>query len=240
MMRRPLTTLMLVLTCGALVLGTVLAMAIAASTGSRASASKAASVGHSWNLSMSAAPDDLTLAEVNFGGARRVQQIAGSSLHVVVRAPFGDDYLTAGALRLSASGALRVLVLLVNRPSPLFDPVSVGVRLTAPIALRSPLVLRSTDPLARPTGAHTPALCDLTVHGSTLSVSRLRVLSSRGQALAGFDAEGALAQAYDLACGLSYLSSFKQAVEQPAGPVGKIPDEGCKPEPGYACPLAAH
>jgi hypothetical protein len=260
MMRRPLTTLMLVVTCGTLALGAAVAVAIEASAGAGASPGRAASSERrSWPLTMSAAPDDLTLAEVSFRSATHGQRISVSSLQVTVSSPFGDDYFVVATPRLPTSGIPRVLVLLVNRPSPLLDPVSVSARLTVQHALGAPLVLRSTDPLARSAGAHTPALCNLPLHGAALSASGLRPLHSRGPALAGFDAASALAQAYDLVCGLSYASSFAQAVEHspasspptppesssptspapaPTPPVGRVPGEGCAPTPGYACPAA--
>jgi hypothetical protein len=152
-----------------------------------------------------------------------------------------------------------MLVLLVNRASPLLDPVSVRLRLTARGALGSPLVRRLADPFSRPAGARRPALCNLALHGSVLSASTVRPLHSRGQALAGFDAASALAQAYDVVCALPYMSSFEQAVEQPspappspvspapspvppapspAPPVGRLPGEGCVPAAHYACPGA--
>jgi hypothetical protein len=257
MMRRPLTRLILLVTCGALVLGGGLFAAIEASAGAAVKRGAAASLGRSWPVGMSAAPDDLTLAEANFHEPTRGQRITGSSLQVSVRAPFGDDYLAAAAPRLPTSGALRVFILLINRPSPLEDPASVSMRLTAPRALGAPLVLRSVDPLSRPAGARKPVLCDLSPHGSALSAPELLTLRSRGQALAGFSGASAVAQAYDLACGLPHSSSFAQAVEgQPASvsptppessppapsptpPVGKLPGEGCVPTPGYACPAAA-
>jgi hypothetical protein len=256
MMRRPVTTLILVVTCGALLLGAGLAVAIEASAGAGVERGAAAPDGRSWPVTMSAAPNDLTLAEASFREPRHGQPIAGSSLHVSVGAPFGDDYLAAAMLRLPTPGALRVLVALVNRPSPLEDPVSVSVRLTAPRVLGAPLVLKSVDLLSRSADARTPALCDLALHGSALSASGLRMLRSRGQALTGFDAASALAQAYDLMCGLSYSSSFTLAVTgspassspsppessspapSPTPPVGRVPGEGCVPTPGYACPAA--
>jgi hypothetical protein len=263
MMHHPLTRLISVVTCAALVLGAALAVAIEASTGAGVSAGDAASDGRSWPMTMSAAPGDLTLVEDSFRGAIRGQSIPDGSLHVNVGAPFGDDYLAAAVLHLPASVVPRVLVLLVNRPSPLLDPASVSVRLTVPRALGVPFVLRSTDPLARTVRAHPPALCNLAAHGAGLSASTLRTSSSHGQALAGFDAASALAQAYDVVCGLPYASAFEQAVEHspssstptppestspapspsppapsPTPPVGKIPGEGCVPTPGYACPGA--
>jgi len=258
MMHRPLTKLTLAVTCGALVLGALLAIAIAAgaSGGAGAKRGAAASITRTWLVSMSAAPDDLALVEVSFPRAARGQRISASSLHVAVGTPFGDDYLVAAALRLPTPGVPRMLLLLVNRPSPLLDPVSVRVRLIARHALGAPLMRTSADPLTRPASAHARNMCNLALHGSALAASELRSLHSRGQGLTGFDAADAVAQAYDLVCGLSVASSFEQAVEEsgapssptppespspppsPAPPVGRLPGEGCKPEPGYACPAA--
>ncbi len=262
MMRRPLTTLTLAATCAALVLGAALAVAIG-EAGTRAGASRAdaASGERTWPLSMSAAPDDLALAEVSFGRAARGQGISARSLQVAVRAPFGDDYLLAAAPRLRAAGVPRVLVLLVNRPSALLDPVFVHLRLSARRALGAPRVRTLVDPFTRSAAAHAPALCNLALHGAALSASQVRPLYSRGSALAGFDAASALAQAYDVVCGLPHAASFEQAVEgspappspispgppapspsppapSPPPPVGKLPGEGCVPAPGYACPAA--
>ncbi|MGO9761706.1 MAG: hypothetical protein ACLP1Q_10665 [Solirubrobacteraceae bacterium] len=258
MMRRPLTKLTLAVTCGALVLGALLAIAIAAgaSGGAGAKRGAAASITRTWLVSMSAAPDDLALVEVSFPRAARGQRISAGSLHIAVGTPFGDDYLVAAALRLPTPGVPRMLLLLVNRPSPLLDPVSVRVRLIARHALGAPLMRTSADPLTRPASAHAPSLCNLALHGSPLGASELRSLLSRGRALTGFDAASAVAQAYDVVCGLPFASAFEQAVAQsavpssptspeshvpaptpsPAPPKGILPGEGCKPEPGYACP----
>jgi hypothetical protein len=245
MMRRPLTTLMLVVICAALALDAVLLTATGADVG--VSRGDIASVRQSWPLSISAAPGDLALTELSFPAARG-QQISGRTLQVALAAPFGDDYLVAGALRLARAGIPRLLVLLVNRPSALLDPVSVHVRLAASSTLGTPLVRRLADPITR-SAAHSPVLCDLDLHGSALSASEVLPLHAQGQALAGFDAAAALAQAYDLGCALPYASSFVQAVEQapapssptapaPSPPVGRLPGEGCAPTPGYACPAS--
>ena len=249
MMRRPLTTLTLGVTCALLLLGAALAIASQTGKGGGAGARKSitASARRTSALSLSAAPDDMTLAEVSFQAAARGQQISRSSLQVAVGTPFGDDYLAAGALRLPRADVPRLLVLLVNRPSALLDPVSVQVRLTARATLGQPMVRTLANPLTRPAGAHAPALCKLLPHGLALSASEVYPLHSRGQALGGFDAAGALSQAYDVVCGLPHASSFEQAVAQPAAPsqpnppapsptppVGKLPGEGCVPRPGYA------
>ncbi len=256
MMRRPLTTLLLAATCGVLVLGAGLAVAIEAGGGARMGRVPGVSRMRSWPVRMSAAPNDLTLAEASFREPRRGRRISSGSLRVSVGSPFGDDYMAAAALQLPTSGVLRVLVVLVNRPSPLLDPVSVSVGLAAPWGLGAPIVRESADPLSRPAGARAPALCDLALHGAALGASKLRTLRTRGQALAGFNAANALAQAYDMVCGLPYSGAFKQALTSsaapvsptppespapspvPSPPVGKIPGEGCVPTPGYACPAA--
>lgn len=257
MMRRPLTTLVVVASCGVLVLGAGLAVAIEAGGGARAKSVAAEPLSRSWPVRMSAAPDDLTLAEVVFREPTRGQRIAGSSLHAGVEAPFGDDYVAAAVLRLPAQGASRVLVVLVNRPSPLLDPGSVTVRLTAPRVLAAPLVLKSADLLSRSAVTRKPALCAPALHGSALDVAQVRMLRTRGRMLAGFSAASVVAQAYDLVCGLPHDSSFAQAIEGPTAapspappeispptptpppPVGKVPGEGCVPTPGYACPASS-
>lgn len=218
MMRRPLTTLILMLTCGVLLLGAGLAVAIESGVGPRVARSGAhdeavgaaarLSTTSSWPVRMSAAPNDLTLAEASFREPRSGQRISGSSLRVNVGSPFGGDYLVAATLQSHTKGVLSVLAVLVNRPSPLLDPVAVTVGLIAPRALAAPQVLESADPLSRSADARTPALCDLPVHGSALGASQLRALRT------------------------------PSPVPSPTPPVGKVPGEGCVPTPGYACPAA--
>lgn len=261
MMRRSLTTLMLVVTLGLLMLGGALAIALKARAPTAASRRAAASGTRSLPVTMSAAPDDFALAELSFDRAAGAQQLTSGSLRMAVDGPFGDDYLLAAALRLAHARTPRVLVLLVNRPSPLLDPVSVHVRLTASRSLGQPSLRLFANPLARGTGIRAPMLCDLALHGSALSASEVRPLRSRGRALAGFAGAEALAQAYDVVCGLPHASSFAESVEHaatsapipteapapaptqppssPPPPVGKLPGEGCVPAPGYACPGAA-
>jgi hypothetical protein len=160
-------------------------------------------------------------------------------------------------------------VLLVNRPSPLEDPVTVRLRESARRSLGEPVLRRLSDPLTRPP-ALPPALCGLPLHGAALSGAGLHVLHLRGQAIAGFDAPAALAQAYDLACGLPHSSDFAQAIGAAAGndcplpaktegtlccpanaicaqpPTAPAPPQPeppactpCQQRPGYACPLVA-
>lgn len=262
-MRRPFTTLVLAGACGLIALAAVAALGagLVRSGGSRPSGAARSAGARTWPLTLSPAPDDLALAQVSFH-ARGLERLPKGSLHVAVSGPFGADYLAVATPRFATDGAARALVLLVNRPSPLLDPVSVHLRLAAERSLGVPTVHRLEDPLARSATSAPPVLCDLPVHGSPLAGSELRVLSSRGAAVTGFDAAAAIAQAYDLACGLPYAAPFRQAVEQsastppstpapappvtpsppvstapsPPPPVGKLPGEGCIPRPGYACP----
>jgi hypothetical protein len=253
-MRRPFTTLALAGACGLIALAAVAALGagLVRSGGSDPGAAAVQAGSRTWPLTLSPAPDDLALAQVSFHAPGRGRLPKGS-VRLAVSGPFGADYLAAATPRFVTPGAARALVLLVNRPSALLDPASVHLRLTAWRSLGAPAARTLEDPLARAGSAATPALCDLPVHGSPLAGSELRVLSSRGAALAGFDAGAAIAQAYDLACGLPYAAAFKQAVERaasappsppappvspapPPPPVGKLPGEGCVPRPGYACP----
>jgi hypothetical protein len=243
--------LVLAAACGSLALGTAQASTVPAPNGARAAASRVgvSSVGRTLSLTLSPAPDDFALAEVRFGRAGHGQSISGSSLQVAVRGPFGDDYLAVATPRFRTPGGPRALVLIVNRPSALLDPVLVRLQLTARRALGTPLVRHQADPLTRPHTGPRPALCDLPRHGSALSTSELRSLRSRGQALTGFGEASAVAQAYDVVCGLPHASSFVQAVRPPTPPLPTPPlpappepqppgCTACAPAPGYACPLA--
>ncbi len=255
-MRRPLTTLTLVVICGllALLVAGALAVAVAHRARRRSSARQAGASTRSVALTLSAAPGDLALAELSFPAAAR-RQLTARSLRVVATAPFGDDYMAAAAVAPTATpGVPRALVLLVNRPSPLDDPVDVHLRVTVQRSLGADAVRQFANPFARPGSGSRPALCDLRVNGSALAGSELSVLDSRGGALMGLSAAGAVAEAYDLVCGLSDASTLTLAVERPpssspppgeqpapsppspGGPVGKLPGEGCTPAPGYACP----
>jgi hypothetical protein len=263
-MRRPLTTLVLVATCGSLAVLAAWALAggVAAGTSSASTRADLAAATRTLHVSLSPAPGELSLAEISFHGSRR-ERISARSLQIAVSGPFGEDYLAVAVPRLGTASALRALVLLVDRASPLLDPVSVHLLITARRSLGAPVVRSLANPFTRTdadadAGAGAaPALCDLPLDGGALGASELSPLRSRGPALAGFGVASAVAQAYDVVCRLPDDSSFEQAVQQPASasptptapepvsttppapPVGKIPDEGCKPEPGYACPLAA-
>ncbi len=250
MMRRPLTQLTLVAICGSLALLSGCAAGAAGaktgSAGTRRDPGPPATAARTWTVTLSPAPDDLALAQIAFPGAAAGARVTSASLRVGVSVPFGDDYLAAAAVRLP--GPPRVLVALVNRPSPLAEPVAVQVRLIAASALGTPVVMRSSNPFTRAAAAPKPRMCDLPLHGAALSASRLHLLRSHGAPLAGYAGASAVAQAYDAVCSLPFASSFEQAVTRPTGssppvptptpPVGKLPGEGCVPRPGYACPGA--
>jgi hypothetical protein len=211
-------------------------------------------------VSLSPGPGDLALARISFPAGAR-QPLTRRSLQVAVSGPFGDDYLATATLRASRPQGPTALVLLVNRPSPLLDPVTVRLRIAAWRSLGAPVVRRLADSFTRPVAGHTPALCDLRRHGVALTGSQLSALGAPlGTPLVGFSAANAIAQAYDVVCGLPYASSFKQAVERtapapvspapsepvapappvppPAPPIGKLPGEGCQPAAGRVCPAA--
>jgi hypothetical protein len=241
---------------------TFLALAVLASTtlaaesvpgvGARVARRAPGSSERSWKVILTPAPEDLALAQISFRHAR--QRLSERSLRASVSGPFGDDYMVLVAVTPSATpGVARALVLLVNRPSPLLDPASVRVRLTAREALGEEITSKLANPLTRSGSALAPALCDL-ARGQALSGSQLRTLGSRGTPLTGFDAASAVAQAYDAVCSLPYASAFRQAVQasvsggsapapQPEPPSPGPPVPGpphcipCDPRPGYACPL---
>jgi len=260
-MRARLVHLAWLATCAALVLGATQA-SVGASAASAPAAQARSSV-RTWRLTLSPAPDDLALAEIRFHGPARAR-LPLRSVAVAVSGPFGDDLLALASPRFATPRGLWALVLLVNRPSPLLDPVSVALRLSARRSLGEPTSWKLTDPFAHPLATADRTLCGLPLHGSPLSGSELRVLSSRGAPLAGLGMAAAVAQAYDAACGLPYSSSFKRLIAEPSSgsqpptpvaptpeptplpaptptplptpPVGKLPGEGCEPTPGRACP----
>lgn len=237
-MRRPFTMLTVVTVGGLVALAAVAALGASLM---RASASTTRTVA----LTLAPAPNDLALTQVSFHPAHS-ERLSPASLRVAVSGPFGDDYLAMAAVRAPTPGVLRALVLVVNRPSPLMEPAAVSLKLVARRSLGAASIHTLENPLAsasttaaRAGAAAKAAPCDLPLHGVALTAGELRTLSSRGSPLPGFTAAGAVAQAYDLACALPYDATFKRAIEGVASsppPVGKLPGEGCKPAPGYACP----
>jgi hypothetical protein len=243
MMRSRLASLALLAALVSLVFG--VAQAGAAGLPTTAPLIRAASDERAWQLTLSPAVDDLALAEISFHGPAW-ERLSTSSLQLALSGESGDgyDYLAMAAPRFHTSGGPRALVLLVNRPSALDDPVSVRLRLSARRALGKPRAFKLANPFTHPEPARTPALCDLALTGSTLDGSKLRALGSHGASLGGFDAADAVAEAYDVVCGLAYTSAFKQAVTAPSvPPTLPVPTPvppgctPCNPSPGTACPL---
>jgi hypothetical protein len=215
-----------------------------------------------WSLRLAPAPDDLALAQIRFPRAGR-QAVARDLLHIEMQAPFGADYLAVATPSISLSGgAAQVLVVLVNRPTALEDPVSVELRLSTGGRLAEHWVLRVENPFAGTRAPAAPDLCNLATHGHTLQATDLTALRFAGAALDGFGVAAAVAQAYDVGCGLPYESAFKQVITgtstqpQPAPPQPTpappqpqptppqpTPEPPhctpCDPQPGYACPLMA-
>jgi hypothetical protein len=221
---------------------------------------RAVTKARTWSLRIAPAPDDLALAEIRFPRASR-RAVARDLLRIAMEAPFGSDYLAVAAPRaaLSTTGA-QALVLLVNRPSVLEDPVNVRLRLSTRGRLEEHEVWRVENPFAGAPAPAAPDLCDLATRGTALQAGDLAPLRSAGAALAGFGIAAAVAQAYDVACGLPYESAFKQVVTGTAaqpqpGPPQPTPPQPqpvppqptpepphctpCDPQPGYACPLLA-
>jgi hypothetical protein len=218
----------------------------------------------SWTITAAPAPGDFSLLELSFPRAG-VGHPSAASLRVDAVGPFGDDYLAAAAVSGGPSRRARALVLVVNRPSPLLDPAEVDLRVSAPRSLGVPITLRAGDVLARRLSSR-PLLCDLPDVTRSLPTTDLLALDSQGSPLNGFDADAALAQAYDASCGLAYSSAFAQAVQGApacgagAGTQGTVccpptadcapspvspspPQPGppgcvpCDPTPGRACPM---
>jgi hypothetical protein len=172
-----------------------------------------------WNTEVSPAPGDLALVQLSFH-RRHAESLLARSLRVTVSGAFGGDYLAVATPLEGTASTARALILVVDRPSALLDPLTVHLRVSARRSLGSVLVVQVTDPLTRfpgrPPGHPNRALCDLPAHGALIG-SRLRSLSSRGAPLTGFEAAQAVAQAYDAACGLPVESAFTQAVAPSSG-----------------------
>ncbi len=115
----------------ALVVGLGLVVAgIVATAVTRAAPARAGDKVHTWSLRLAPAPNDFALAQIRFPGSGR-RAIARDPLKIEMQAPFGSDYLAAATPRAGlSSGGMQALVLLVNRPSALEDPVSVRLQLS--------------------------------------------------------------------------------------------------------------
>jgi hypothetical protein len=198
-------------------------------------------------MSVSPAPGDFVLEELGFRGDGRGKLSAGS-LHVMVKGPFGDDYV-AGAW-LSTPAGRRALVLVVNRPSPLLDPSHVHLVLSWQARLGSPFRRAALNPLAAGAALAPSALCALEEHGLPLGSVRLHLLATRGTRIGEIAPAHAIADAYDASCGRPVEPAFAQALSAacserceatPTPPPETAPPGcgRCDPQPGYACPLVA-
>jgi hypothetical protein len=198
-------------------------------------------------LIVSPAPGDFVLEELGFRGAGR-GKLSASSLHVMVKGAFGDDYV-AGAW-LSTPAGRRALVLVVNRPSPLLDPSHVQLVLRWQAWLGSPFRRAALNPLAVGAAPAPSALCVLEGHDLPLGSVRLHVLGTWGTRISAITPANAIAEAYDASCGRPVESAFAQALSgacsERCEPTPTPPPETappgcgrCDPRPGYACPLVA-
>jgi hypothetical protein len=197
---------------------------------------------------------DLSLAQVSFGARARLARASSSgsprasSLRLALRGPTGLSYVAGAVTRFSVRGRPRGLLLVVNRRprgSLAPDLLRIGFTVSAPARLGEPFVSQVSNPFTHPTGL-TPALCDLPIHGVALTAADLRSVLSRGQALGGFSAAAAIAQAYDAVCRRPSSQSFRQAVTQGSVPpceTGKAnavpccpPNAMCLPPPCPPCP----
>jgi hypothetical protein len=208
-----------------------------------------------WSESvMAPAQFDLSLAEVRFGRPARSARASRSvgSIRIAVRGPTGLDYVAAAVTRSEVLVGSRAFVLVVNRRprgSLAPDLARIGLTVTAPRRLGAPAVLEISDPFTRLGIGLTPALCDLPTHGASLAAGKIRSVLSRGVALAGFSAEAAIAQAYDVVCRRPYEQAFRQAVSPTSAPTcetGKAnigfccpPNAICAPPPCPPCPCGS-
>jgi hypothetical protein len=182
-------------------------------------------------VTVAPAPGEVSLVQIAFphpGSAR----LGPATLDVSAPGVFGADYLAVATLR-PALGGQRALVLVANRPSALLDPALVVLSVRARRSLGVPRVERIANLFARVPSAPAPPLCDLALHGGALTAAGLVALGASGAPLGGLGGSEALAQAYDIACGLPDTGTLRRAVSSPVGG-GCTP---CDPAPGYACPL---
>jgi hypothetical protein len=224
----------------------VVVMTIAACAAAAAAAHESGA--RAWHEQVLApAQFDLSLAQVRFGAHTHVagpssgRSRRASSIGVKLRGSTGLEYVAAAVTRFSVLGRPRALVLVVNRRprgSLAPDLARIGFTVTAPARLGQPRVSQISNPFTHPTGL-TPALCDLPISGVALKAADLRSVLSRGLPLTGlvadgafrFNAEAAIAEAYDAACGRPFSPLFTEAVTQ--GSV--LPCESGKPNAVLCC-----
>ncbi len=212
MMRLRMASLIILVSLGLLAVGTAPAALAGAAKGSPP---------HAWRtvgVSLSPAPSDLALVEIEFHGTRGRQSISRRTLALTLGMPIGGDYFAVATPSYRPSSTPRVFVLIVNRPTPLLDPARIALRVQTLRSLGAPRPLSLANPFTQRVVGLTPALCDLPLHGApTLQGSALRTLRSQGAALAGYGPAAAVAQAYDVACALPSEAAFAQALGHPSG-----------------------
>jgi hypothetical protein len=245
-----------------------LAAGPSAAAGHAPAHARSASVGRerSARIALAPAPGELALAFVRFPHARRHARLSTRALQVGAAGPFGDDYLAAAAMRVRAGRSPVALVLLVNRVTAVLDPASVSVHVRSARGLGVPASAVLANPFAGALGelaasknAAAPP-CGLTTGAAPMAAGALTTPVERGSALPGFDAQVALAEAYDAVCGLADpgAPAFERAVHPSTcapgllccppnaicatppsepQPPGCVPP--CKPQQGHACPLQA-
>ena len=237
-MRRPIRLLgVLALTAGALV--------------STVPPAPAAPLPHRFPVVLAPHVGDLALAELSFPRAHGTV-LSGRSLRIAVPRARGDDY-TAATTPVGARGGSRLaLVLVASRATKIMIPSSLRLTVAASKALGPVRIRRFTDPLSD-RRAGPGWLCGMARAGAAPTT---RSLMSSGAPIAGYDPAGAVAQAFDVSCGLASSPSFVAALRQGAGeepcagsPCAPEPEptpapsppqcSPCNPQPGRACPLTA-
>jgi hypothetical protein len=228
----------------ATVLGASLLLAPTA-TAAAAHRQSADRIRRSWRVDLRApAPLHYELAEVSFSPR------SAADARVLIDGPIGADYIASARVRTSTR-KIRVLVFILDRATALMDPARVSLSFRLSGVAPAPGVLEAPEGFPASASMVTPALCQPSRDSSPLSESDLRSTSAAGTPLPGYSAAGAISQAYDATCALSYQAAFEQAVKgtpvpappppTPSPPVGQ-PPPGCTPctaPPEYACPLLA-
>jgi hypothetical protein len=185
-----------------------------------------------WQLSLGApAQFGLVLAELRFPAR------TGRPRRLSVRGPTGLDYVAGASVRRPPAAGPRTLVLVVNRRprgSLAPDLRRIGVTVTATRSLGAPSLRATSTPVVRPVGGVRPPICRLGLGGRPLGAGALHATLGAGRAIPGFGAAAAVAQAYDLVCGLPYDPAFVSAAT--GCPTGLV--AGCCP-PNALCAAPA-
>jgi hypothetical protein len=161
-----------------------------------------------WHVSLRApAQFNLTFAELRFA-SRGASPLALS----LTKAP-GLYFAAAALVRKPISGGPRALVVVVNerpRGSLAPDRATIGLHVTGATSLGALSIRTVVNPFRGTVGPRATArLCGL---GRDHGAASLSKLLSAGRPLAGFSTAAAVAEAYDVACGLPYETAFERAV----------------------------